>query len=223
MDNNGPILSKELLQKIIDTVTEDDSATPTLTAITQTTRAMRLQAQKHIYETIRLQIPDDDYIDKLGRIHATDPTMQNLQVVSFTFLNAEGLWPFINSFASPSMAQITSLELRHVTLSFHAFNSFISSPCLTELFLAGLHIVEYESAPDIEDGTDFSAPDCSLPQLQSALSCPLKELHLDIIKSSDFMIMNLIVTSRYPIITEDSLDKVDFSSNYSEDNQVHLF
>ncbi|KAK0224286.1 hypothetical protein IW262DRAFT_883266 [Armillaria fumosa] len=238
MDDNGPVPPTQLLHEIVGTVAEDSDDSDA----------------QNIYETISFSPTDEDYIDKLAKIHAADPTvlaeqprtlrlcdgmdvdladdpiletiisqMRNLRVVSFTFLNAEGPWPFIDSFASPSMAQITSLELRHVTLSFHAFNSFISSPCLTELFLAGLRVVEYESAPDIEDGTDFSAPDCSLPQPQSALSCPLKELRLDIIKSSDFAIMNLIATSRYPIIAEDSLDKVTFSSDYTQYDQVPLF
>ncbi|KAK0479218.1 hypothetical protein IW261DRAFT_1419964 [Armillaria novae-zelandiae] len=120
------------------------------------------------------------------------------------------------------MAQITSLELNHVVLTFCAFNSFISSPCLTKLYLAGIIVLEYEYA-DVEHGTDFSAPDCSLPQLKSALRCPLRELHLNMYKSSDLMIMDLIATSRYPIIAKDSLVKVELSSHYSTDNHVHLF
>ncbi|KAK0479216.1 hypothetical protein IW261DRAFT_1419962 [Armillaria novae-zelandiae] len=252
MDDNDPVLPKELLHDITDTVAEDDHAIPTLPAITQTSHAMRLRAQKDIYETIEVDIADNDYINELGHIHATDPMvlaeyprtlilcksqnldrdladtpilktiisqMRNLQVVSFRTLNVVG-WPFTDSFASPSMAQITNLELKHITLTFHAFNSFISCPCLTELFLARLNVVEYKS---VKEGTDFSAPDCSLPQLQSALRCPLKELCLDIVTASNFVIMDLTTTSRYPIIAEDSLIKVNFSSNYSEDNQVHLF
>ncbi|SJL13171.1 uncharacterized protein ARMOST_16610 [Armillaria ostoyae] len=254
MDDNGPVqLPTELLHGIVDTVAEDDDAIPTLTAITQTSRAMRPRAQKHIYETIELEITDKSRIDALGQIHATDSTvlaehprtlkvydswggdlasvpiletiishMRNLRAVAFVDLDVVGR-PFTDSFASPSKAHITSIELRHVTLTFRALNSFISSPCLTELFLVGLDVVEYESAPDAEHGTDFSAPDCSLPQPQSALRCPLKELRLNISTTSDLVIMDLIATSRYPIIAEDSLVKVNFSSMYSDDNHVPLF
>lgn len=253
MDDNGPVqLPTELLHDIVDAVAEDIDAIPTLTTITQTSRAMRPRAQKHIYETIELEINNDGYIDRLGQIHATDPTvlaehprtlmvydswggdlaevpiletiishMRNLRAVTFVDLDVVGR-PFTDSFASPSKAHITSIELRHVTLTFRALNCFISSPCLTGLYLAGLDVVEYESAPDAEHGTDFSAPECSLPQPQSALRCPLKELRLNIFKTSDLVIMDLIATSRYPIIAGDSLVKVTFSSMYLDDDHVPL-
>ncbi|KAK0499163.1 hypothetical protein EDD18DRAFT_1377055 [Armillaria luteobubalina] len=259
MDDNRPVLPTELLHEIVDTVAEDDDATSTLTALSQTNRAMRPRAQMHVYDTIKLEITDDDYIDELGRIHAADPTvladyprslilyssrnsdgswdwdedladtpiletiisqMRNLQLISFRGLNVGGR-PFTDSFASPSMAQITRVELHHVALSFRALNSFISSPCLTDLFLAALHVEEYEES--YSEGTDFSAPNCSLPQPQSALRRPLEVLHLDILTASDFVIMDLIATSRYPIIAEDSLVRVNFSSNLTVHSQVPLF
>ncbi|KAK0229847.1 hypothetical protein EDD85DRAFT_124648 [Armillaria nabsnona] len=253
MDDSGPVkLPTELLHDIVDTVAEDDDVIPTLTAITQTSRAMRPRAQKHLYETIKLEITSESDIDALSRIHATDPTvlaehprtlevydswggdladvpiletiishMRNLRAVTFVDLDVVGR-PFTDSFASPSKAHITSIELRHVTLTFRALISLISSPCLTDLYLAGLDVVEYESAPDAEHGTDFSAPDCSLPQPRSALRCPLKALRLNIFKTSDLVIMDLIATSRYPIIAEDSLVKVTFSSMYLDDDHVPL-
>ncbi|KAK0184482.1 hypothetical protein F5146DRAFT_239969 [Armillaria mellea] len=256
MDDNGPVLPPELLHEIVDTVAEDDDsddAISTLTAIAQASHTMRSRAHKHLYDTINLEIHQEDYIDELAQIHATDPTvlaehprtlelsnswdanladvtiletiipqMRNLRVVSFVDLDVVGRH-FPDSFASPLKAQITSLELRHVTLTFRAFNSLISSPCLTELYLDGLNVVEYDAAPDAEEGTDFSAPDCRLPQPQSALRCPLKELRLDLTTTSDLVIMDLIATSRFPIIAENSLVKVSFSSEYSLEDQVHLF
>ncbi|KAK0184494.1 hypothetical protein F5146DRAFT_1074808, partial [Armillaria mellea] len=253
MDDNGPVLPPELLHEIVDNVADSDNAIPTLTAISQASDVMRPRAQKHMYETISIWVTDEDGIDKLAQTHATDPTllaeyprtlrvfegetadvpiletiisqMRNLRAVYFSDLDVVGR-PFTDSFASPSMAQITILELNHVTLTLRAFISFISSPCLTKLFLAGLEVVEYESediAPDVEHGIDFSAPGCSLPQPLYALRCLLKELCLNIYKSSDLVIMDLIATARHPIIAEDSLVKVAFSSMYTHNDHVHLF
>ncbi|KAK0184543.1 hypothetical protein F5146DRAFT_1075009 [Armillaria mellea] len=252
MDDNGPVLLTELPHRIVDTVA-DDGAIPTLTSVPQASDVMQPRARKHIYETISLGITNKNKIDELAQIHATDPTvlaeyprtlrvcdgdladvpifetiisqMRNLRAVYFSDLDVVGR-PFTDSFASPSMARITILELNHVTLTFRAFNSLISSPCLTRLFLAGLKVVEYESeaiAPDVEQGTDFSDPDCRIPQPQSALRCPLKELCLNIYERSDLVIMDLIATARHPIIAGDSLVKVAFSSMYTQDDQVPLF
>ncbi|KAK0499123.1 hypothetical protein EDD18DRAFT_1350557 [Armillaria luteobubalina] len=245
-------LLHEIVDMVADS--DDDDVIPTLTAITQASDVMRSRAQKYIYETISLEPSHKDYIDELAQIFATDPMvlaehprtlelycgtnaelvdapildtiisqMQNLEIASFIDLDMVGR-PFIDSFASPSMAQITSVELSYVKLTFREFNIFLSSPCLIELLLGGLHIVEYVPFTRlIEQGTDFSAPDCSLPQPQSALRCPLKELRLDIARASDFAIMDLIATSRYPIIAEDSLVKVTLSSDYSHEQHVPLF
>ncbi|KAG7447121.1 uncharacterized protein BT62DRAFT_1004696 [Guyanagaster necrorhizus] len=148
--------------------------------------------------------------------------MQNLRTLSLTGCNVEGK-PFIDVFAAPSMGSITSLEIRDVQLTFHEFSIFLSSPRLTYLRLAQLIIVEYESSPDGEDGIDFSSPICGLPQPRSALKRPVQDLRLDIITTSDAVVMDLIATSRYPIILQNSLVNVSFSSEYALGKHVYRF
>ncbi|SJL08613.1 uncharacterized protein ARMOST_11980 [Armillaria ostoyae] len=150
--------------------------------------------------------------------------MQNLRTVSVVECDIEGR-PFIDAFAAPTKHQITSLELRCVDLTYHEFATFLSSLCLTHLNLGELVIAEYESnlTCNVEAGIDFSSPNCSLPQPQSALKRPLQDLRLDLIKTSDAVVMDLIVTSRHPIIAEDSLVNVSFSSDWCTDEDVYRF
>ncbi len=150
--------------------------------------------------------------------------MQNLRTVSVVGCDIGGR-PFIDAFAAPTKHQITSLELRRVGLTYYEFATFLSSPCLTHLNLGGLVIAEYDSnrTMDVEAGIDFSLPNCSLPQPQSALKRPLQDLRLDLITTSDAVVMDLIATSRYPIIAEDSLINVSFSSEWCIDEQVYRF
>ncbi|KAK0236658.1 hypothetical protein EDD85DRAFT_834334 [Armillaria nabsnona] len=150
--------------------------------------------------------------------------MQNLRTVSVMECDIEGR-PFIDAFAAPTKHQITSLELRRVDLTYHEFVTFLSSPCLTHLSLGGLVIAEYRSdlTTNVEAGVDFSSPNCSLPQPQFALKRPLQDLRLDLIKTSDAVVMDLIATARHPVIAEDSLINVSFSSEWCIDEQVYRF
>ncbi|KAK0462978.1 uncharacterized protein EV420DRAFT_1147550 [Desarmillaria tabescens] len=147
--------------------------------------------------------------------------MKNLRTVSITYCDVEG-WPYVNVFATPSKLQITSLEIRRVQMTFREFMTLLSSPCLTHLRLSALTIGDYPSSEG-ELGIDFTSPDCRFPQPQSALQRPIQDFRLDVITTSDIVIMDLIATSRHPIIAEGSMINVSFSSEWSLDEHVSRF
>ncbi|SJL08578.1 uncharacterized protein ARMOST_11944 [Armillaria ostoyae] len=129
--------------------------------------------------------------------------------------------PFFTAFANP--ANLTDIRLYGMSMNYQEFENILrSSPALTALLISNLNITEFPAYSDpyylnysvIEpEAVAWQDSESHYHDLQpkTALNLPIERLIMRLSSSSDYTIMDLLVSSRLPLLLPGRLENLAIS------------